>query len=121
MRNGRVVGILDFEFALHEARAVELAIALRLVASKSTRDQLWRPLLRGYLTRLPLTTAELEAIPTLALHHEAVVLLWWLGRYRGGEVDRRSLDEHIVRALALGPWLEANADAIVHEARRICQ
>lgn len=117
LKDGRVVGVLDFEFATHEARGAELAIALRLVLSKSSRDRIWQPLLRGYLSRVPLTHAEIAALPALALHHEAVVLVWWLGRYRSGNADRRSLDEHIARALALEPWLAANGREVVREAR----
>lgn len=120
IRGGRVVGLLDFEFAARDARAAELAIALRLVLSKGTRDRIWRPLLRGYLRCLPLTEAEIEALPTLALHHEAVVLVWWLGRYRSGNADRRSLDAHISRALALEPWLSTHWIEVVHEARALC-
>jgi Ser/Thr protein kinase RdoA (MazF antagonist) len=117
----RVVGILDFEFALVEARATELAIALRLVASKSSRDKLWRPLLRGYLGVVPLTSEEIDALPSLALHHEAVVLVWWLGRFRAGHADQRSLDEHAARALALEPWLSMHEAEIVDAAHAFCE
>jgi Ser/Thr protein kinase RdoA (MazF antagonist) len=119
LSGGRVAGILDFEFAAKEARATELAIALRLVASKASSDALWRPLLRGYLSTLPLSVVEIEALPTLALHHEAVVLVWWLGRYRNREVDEQSLKDHVARALALDPWLQQHSDTIVEEALRI--
>lgn len=119
MNGGRVVGILDFEFAVHEPRAAELAIALRLALSKSTRDRIWEPLLRGYLSVLPLTTAEIEALPTLALHHETVALVWWLGRYRAGISDARSLDDHITRALALEPWLSAHGREVVAAAHQL--
>lgn len=120
LKDGRVVGLLDLEFAASEARAAELAVALRLVLSKSSRVRIWQPLLRGYLSCLPLTEAELEALPMLALHHEAVVLVWWLGRYRSGNADTRSLDEHITRALALEPWLAAHGRDVVAEARALC-
>lgn len=115
LRDGRVNGILDFEFGLLDARAAELATALRLVISKGTRDLLWRPLLRGYLTALPLNDDEISALPMLAAQHEAVVVAWWLGRYRAGLADRDSLDEHVERALANETWLGAHSAEIVSE------
>lgn len=117
LQNGRVVGVLDLEFVALDARAAELATALRLVLSKGTRDRIWRPLLRGYLTRLPITDAEIDALPTLVTQHEAVVVVWWLGRYRSGKADRRSLDQHVARALALEPWLAAHRSELVAQAR----
>jgi homoserine kinase type II len=115
---GRVVGVLDFEFAGEDARAAELAMAVRLVLSKRSRERIWRPLLRGYLRTLPLSEAELAALPLLALHQEAVVLVWWLGRHRAGDVGNQRLEEHIERALALEALLMARDQDIVREARR---
>lgn len=119
VQGGRVVGVLDLEFVAEDARVAELATALRLVLSKGTRDLIWRPLLRGYLMSLPLSAAEINALPTLTAQHEAVVVAWWLGRYRSGKADQRSLDEHLVRALALEPWLAAHGSEVVAEARAI--
>ena len=116
VRDGRIVGVLDFEFGALDARAAELATALRLVNSKGTRDLLWRPLLRGYLTTLPLSDEELSALPVLAAQHEAVVVAWWLGRYRSGLANRSSLDEHVERAHENDAWLSEHAAAIQGEA-----
>jgi Ser/Thr protein kinase RdoA (MazF antagonist) len=117
-REGRVTGILDLEVASEDARAAELAVALRLVLSKSTRGRLWRPLLRGYLRTQPLDLAEIDALPAIAMHHDAVVLAWWLGRQRAGIRDSRSLQDRVAGALDREQWIEANARAIVNEARR---
>ncbi len=109
----------DFAFGnvAQDARAAELATALRLVLSKGTRDLIWRPLLRGYLSHLPLTDAEIGALPTLAMQHEAVVVAWWLGRYLSAKADRLSLEQHVTRALELETWIDRHAAEIIEHAR----
>jgi len=116
---GRVTGILDFEVATEDARAAELGVALRLVLSKSTRERLWQPLLRGYLRAAPLSATEIDAIPTIAMQHDAVVLAWWLGRFRSGLRDIRPLTQRVAEALDRERWLADQGPAIVAEARRL--
>jgi Ser/Thr protein kinase RdoA (MazF antagonist) len=119
LRDGRVTGILDLEVATEDARAAELGVALRLVLSKSTRERLWLPLLRGYLRAAPLSATEIDALPTLASQHDAVVLAWWLGRLRSGARDIRPLTQRVAEALDRERWLADHARAIVAEARRL--
>jgi len=119
LEDGHVSGILDFEVAAEDARAAELAVALRLVVSKHARDLLWRPLLRGYLASHPLTRTEVDALPALALQHDAVVLVWWLGRSRDGIRDSRRLDDRVVETLDREQWISANAASVIGYARAL--
>lgn len=112
-----VTGILDFEFACVDARAAELAAALRLVLSKGSRDQLWRPLLRGYLAQLRLEDHEIDALPVLTLHQEAVLLIWSLGRARIGLTPPARVEQNVLRALSLGHWMAQHGTEVVREAR----
>jgi homoserine kinase type II len=116
---GRVSGILDFEVAAEDARVAELAVALRLVLSKRDRDRLWRPLLSGYLRACPLTPPEIASLPVLAMHHDAVVLVWWLGRLRDGIRDARPLRDRVREAIDRERWLTENARLIVDAAIRV--
>lgn len=117
VKDGRVVGVLDLEFVAEDARAAELATALRLALSKGSRESIWRALLHGYLTHLALTDREVDALPTLAMQHEAVIVAWWLGRYRSGMADYQSLREHIERALRLEQWIEAHRREVIDYGR----
>ena len=119
LENGRISGILDFEVAAEDARAAELAVALRLVLSKHARDRLWRTLLRGYLRSRQLTRAEVDALPVLAMQHDAVVLVWWLGRFRDGIRDIRSLRDRVGEALDRERWIRANSERVIAEARSL--
>jgi homoserine kinase type II len=116
MRDGRVRGVLDFEFVGRDVRAMELAGGLALMISKSTAGQLWRPYLRGYLSTLPLDPAEIAALPALALVHVAIVVVWWAGRWLRHEVSDASVTQHVERALAQERWLEDHAKEVIVEA-----
>lgn len=121
LSRGRVTGLLDFEVATEDARAAELGVALRLVLSKTTRERLWRPLLRGYLRALPLGATEIEALPTIAMQHDAVVLAWWLGRLRSGFRDIRPLTQRVTEALDRERWLADHGPALVADAHRVSE
>lgn len=81
--NGRIVAILDFEFAGPDVRAMDLASGLVFTL------RLWEnphPLAsatdfcRGYGQRQRLTSAEIAAIPWLIRVGYATSAVWWFGR-----------------------------------------
>lgn len=61
----------------------------------------------------------MEALPALALHHEAITLVWRLGRLRSGDEGVRPLADLAARALALERWLGASGVEVVREGREI--
>lgn len=118
VRTGRVRGVLDFEYAGRNVRALELGGALRNVLAKRNRDQLWRPVLEGYLGTLSLDPAEIAALPTLVLLQGAIILVWLAGRTVQGDSAPQRLAEYVERALAQSEWIAANGQALVAEALR---
>lgn len=81
--DGRIVAILDFEFAGPDVRAMDLASGLVFTT------RLWenpQPLCsaadfcRGYGRQQRLTQAEIEAIPWLIRVGYATSAVWWFGR-----------------------------------------
>lgn len=82
-RDGQLTAILDFEFALLDARAIDVAAGL------SSAIRLWengeplvmaQALCRGYARTAQLTGAEIAALPNLLRLREATSMVWWLGR-----------------------------------------
>lgn len=118
IRDGRVRGVLDFEYAGRNVRAMELGGALRNVLTKGNRETLWRPTLSGYLRTLSLDATELVALPALVLLQAAVVLVWWAGRALEGQSPGGALDRHVVQAKAVRDWLAGNSTRLVAEALR---
>lgn len=118
VRAGRVRGIVDFEYAGRDVRAMELAGGLSAAIARPTRDALWRPVLRGYLGKLPLDPAELAALPALAVLHWAVIVVWWAGRSLEGRPFPDGIAALVDRALAVERWVTDHGRDIVGEALR---
>lgn len=82
-QDGQLVAMLDFEFALRDARAIDIASGL------NSAMRLWEnrepfvmaeAFCRGYARVTRLTTAEIEALPNLLRLREVTSAVWWLGR-----------------------------------------
>ena len=118
VRGGRVRGIVDFEYAGRNVRAMELAAGLASAIARESRESLWRPLLAGYLRTLRLDVTEIAALPALAVLHWAVIVVWWSGRTLDGKPFPGGLATLTDRALAVEEWMDARAPELVAEALR---
>jgi homoserine kinase type II len=83
--DGRVVAVLDFEFAQPEVRAIDMAAPLVFVMrlwERETADALAMAsaYCRGFGRTAALTEAEIAALPQLMLLRDIVSTIWWLGR-----------------------------------------
>lgn len=118
VRSRRVRGIVDFEYAGRNVRAMELASGLASAIVRDARESLWRPVLRGYLRALRLDPIELGALPALTVLHWAVIVVWWAGRSLEGGPFPDGLTALVDRALAAERWMDARGPEIVAEALR---
>jgi len=117
-RGGRVRGIVDFEHAGRDVRAMELAAGVSSAIVREKSESLWRPVLRGYLGTLRLDPVELGALPALVALHWAVILVWWAGRSLDGRPFPDGLPALVARALAVERWIGARGRQLVAEALR---
>jgi homoserine kinase type II len=117
-RGGRVRGIVDFEYAGRDVRAMELAAGLSSVLLREKSESLWRPVLSGYLGMLRLDPVELGALPALVVLHWAVILVWWAGRSLDGRPFADGLPVLVDRALEVERWITARGRELVAEALR---
>ncbi|MEP6694549.1 MAG: phosphotransferase [Chloroflexota bacterium] len=118
VRSGRIRGVLDFEYAGRNVRALELAGALRNVLAKGNRERLWRAVARGYLRTLALDPAEIAALPALVVLQSAIILVWWTGRGVEGHATPEKLAEQVADALSVRDWIATNGTRLVAEALR---
>jgi homoserine kinase type II len=116
VRAGRVRGILDFEYAGRNVRAMELGGVLRNLLMKDDRQRLWGSALHAYLGTLPLDPMELAALPALVLLHSAIVVVWLAGRALEGQSTPQALDQYVDQALTLREWIRNNGPQLVAEA-----
>lgn len=111
----RITAIYDFEFALRDARALDLASGLALTIRPWQLDPpeslaLAAALCRGYASTAGLTAAEVAALPDLLLLRAVVSAIWWLGRALAtGDARPRLNTIDDLRALA--DWLRAHRAA----------
>ena len=117
-RAGRIRGIVDFEYAGRDVRAMELAAGVSSALLRGNSESLWRPVLRGYLGTLRLDPVELGALPALIVLHWAVILVWWAGRSLDGRPFRDGLPALVDRALEVERWTSARGREFVAEALR---
>ncbi len=110
LQDGRVSGILDFEFASVGPRAMDIAIGLWsfALALRTERDPwpIMQSFLRAYQQFGRLTPDEITALPTLVLIREVTSLLHWGGRLRQGLTTERDLVRRTRRALHLAEWIQ---------------
>lgn len=116
IRAGGVRGVLDFEHAGRNVRAMELGGVLRNVLTKGNRERLWAPALHSSLRTLPLDPMELAALPAIVLLQSAIVVVWLAGRVLEGQSTPQTLARHLDQALALREWISSSGARLVAEA-----
>ncbi|MCC7361964.1 MAG: phosphotransferase [Anaerolineales bacterium] len=118
MRDGRVTGVLDFEFAGPDWRALDVGAALKYTMRWWESDQPWpaaRAYCRGYGRVQRLTGAEVKALPWLIRLRDMAVTLLRLEpalAARDGELAA----EYLRQAQESAAWLELNGDELARIA-----
>lgn len=116
----RVTAILDFEFAGVDQRVFDLCVALswwpvRLMGS-GQEWELIDSLGRAYTAFLPLTEAELLALPATLRMRDTTSLIYRIGRYRAGLEREQLIQERVQHSLWREAWLLANQDTLIQHA-----
>jgi len=126
MEDDRVSGVLDFEFAARDLRALDFAIGLYHYACASSgsfavRWDLIAAFGDGYRTRARLLPAEVEALPALVRLRRAASTLHWIGRWRQGLADRPTAVEHVQDTLDAHRWLLDHDQELMHCLEKVLQ
>ncbi|HEU5085912.1 MAG TPA: phosphotransferase, partial [Roseiflexaceae bacterium] len=104
---GQVSAVIDFEFALPDARAIDLAALIDLVARPwegPVDPKLVDAAYAGYTRHTVLTSIERLALPRLMRLRGAVSAIWWAGRHRatGKKLDAERFEAVLARKM----WLD---------------
>lgn len=112
MLEERVSELLDFEFALPDPRAMDLAVGLFAfgISARETGDEwlLIEAFAAGYGRRVALNREEIGALPILVRLRETTSLVHWVGRFRGGLTTEDEIVRRTVDMLDLDDWLRAH-------------
>ena len=111
---GSLTGIIDFEFACPDVRAMDVAAglyySLRLWESGDSWDR-GSAFLRGYLRCRELDETEREAFPSLMRLRNAAAAIFWMGRSMLDEtIDREVL--RFEELQSFNRWLSANGEEL---------
>lgn len=117
--NGKVTGIIDFEFFCYEVRPMDLAIALG-----GGPKALWEMdkdltnvvmLTKGYLSMNPLTEQELLCIPFLIRLRRAAMFVYFTARYLKGLDNEKWMSGIIDWILSSEDWLRDNNGRLLNK------
>lgn len=118
---GMITGVLDFEFAHVDLRAVDPAWALNFFAfdaEKRADLTLLDAFGRGYARRISLSETERRALPSLIRLCRTVVVVHWCGRHLEGSAPREMALGNIDALLKQDTWLGEQGDRVVECALR---
>lgn len=114
---GRVSGLLDFEFASPDLRAMDFAVGVWGFSSWAWGTGREWPLIEafagGYGRRVTLEASELESLPALLRLRDATSLVFWAGRRRQGLATEDDVAGRATGLLGLDDWLRAHGEELV--------
>ena len=117
MQGNSVSGLLDFEFASPDVRAMDFAVGVwgfsRWAWGTGREWPLIEAFAGGYGRRVALEASELESLPTLLRLRDATSLVFWAGRRRQGLATEEDVASRATGLLGLDDWLRAHGDELV--------
>jgi len=116
VEGGSITGILDFEFATRDVRAMELAVCLGETLGGDADLNMANQLIAGYGSRLKLNQEERRLLPELIKLRRLDVFLHFWRRYRAGLDPVAILRDQVRRSVQTCRYLQMHqallADAI---------
>jgi homoserine kinase type II len=113
----QVSGVLDFEFAARDVRAMDLTVALSWWPVRVLGTGMEWPIIRafttGYAQHVRLGAEELRAIPALYELRAYTSLIHRLGRYRQGLSPMAAVVERAMAAVERADWLHKAGERFV--------
>jgi homoserine kinase type II len=116
VRNGRVTGLIDFEVAGMDVRAMDLAVGLYRFPAYDDALSQCDVFGRGYSSVLPLDPTEIAALPALLELRAGVSFMHWVGRMRAGLAAIDDIRPRAGRALFTYEWVRENGDELARRA-----
>lgn len=113
VQDGKVTGVLDFEFCAWDWRAMDLAISLSKYASEANAMECFAQLIQGYTQFVSLTTTEIEAVTDLVILRILSNVVYFVGRAMAEEDSIGTLTSRIDAYMRRIDWLRAHRQDII--------
>lgn len=107
-KDGQVTGILDFEFASPDMRAMEVAICLAEFLEGNGLSSYAQSFLSGFGETRKLSREEVRAMPGLLRLRYLVSFLHHFGRWRSGVDAEEPAKERLTELVETADWLESS-------------
>eukprot|EP00595_Chromulina_sp_UTEXLB2642_P002305 CAMPEP_0196765272 /NCGR_PEP_ID=MMETSP1095-20130614/7926_1 /TAXON_ID=96789 ORGANISM="Chromulina nebulosa, Strain UTEXLB2642" /NCGR_SAMPLE_ID=MMETSP1095 /ASSEMBLY_ACC=CAM_ASM_000446 /LENGTH=172 /DNA_ID=CAMNT_0042123055 /DNA_START=483 /DNA_END=1001 /DNA_ORIENTATION=- len=108
VHDGQVSGLLDFEFAAFDWRAMELAVCLSKYAGVDGVMNNFNLFVKGFSRYGRLSSDEIEAIPDLIVLRILSNVVYFVGRAIANEDSIESLTTRIENYMNRCDWVNAN-------------
>ena len=113
VQDGKVTGVLDFEFCAMDWRAMDLAITLSKYASEQNPLNYFQQVITGYSTQVQLTKEEVNAITDLIVLRILSNIVYFVGRAITKEDNFGTLTSRLPAYMKRIDWLRSNKQNIV--------
>jgi len=110
---GKVSGLLDFEFAAEDWRAMEIAVCLSKYAAEKEPFKLMDAFLDGFAEKGVLTRAEVDGIPDMINLRIMSNVLYFIGRAIAKEDTLEALTSRADMYCSRIDWVNTNSQKIV--------
>lgn len=111
----KVSACLDFEFAVKDWRAMELAVALSKYAGEKEGVKYFSELVSGFSKTIKLTDNEIEAVADMVNVRILSNVIYFVGRAIAGEDDISSLTTRAQMYADRVAWIIRNRDVITQD------
>jgi homoserine kinase type II len=115
IHEGKVSGILDFEFCTYCWRAMEIAVCLSKYAGEPDAMKYFDEFIPGFMKYGELTPLEIRFIPDLINLRVLNNVVYFVGRAIAGEDDISSLTTRADMYLTRIQWIHAHREEIVRK------
>lgn len=112
IKDNRVAGIIDFEFATYDLRLLDFVAALDHFCRIGNEVPIWEKIeafSRGYKKYISLSRLEVEALISVWRLQQANCIVYWTGWLQEGKVTYESVLNGINKMFLLEDWLGENA------------
>lgn len=117
VQDDRVTAVLDFEYAQHDLRVLDLAMAIAAWGSgrfnTGTEWEQLGALCRGFFSQMKLQPAEIDALPFVLRLRRTTIFLHMCCRYLRGDAPVEIALHGSSGALAVDNWLEQHSAELI--------
>lgn len=116
VKENRIVGVLDFEFATSDLRLMDYVGALDHFIRIREEIPVWEKIkafMTGYAQQVSLSTLEIEALTSVWRLQQANCIVYWTGWLLEKKVTHQSVLVGITKMLILEDWLKENSEKLM--------